>query len=123
MKSYLLTLTEKNKEGLKVTDIIRETAASSPYDYVSDNNIEIVLNKVFRETAETMAEYIEVNESVMGGTPVIKDTRVPVFVLLNYLANRYSIEDIKRDFPKVSEEAVLASIKFASSIIQPKEED
>lgn len=37
-------------------------------------------------------EYIEVNPRKLGGTPVFRDTRIPVYVLFDYLEEGYTVE-------------------------------
>ena len=37
---------------------------------------------------------IEINPKKMGGKPVIKGTRIPVYFILELLANGWSFEDI-----------------------------
>jgi uncharacterized protein (DUF433 family) len=38
-------------------------------------------------------DYIEVNPKKMGGTPVFRETRIPVYVLFDYLEEGYSVEE------------------------------
>jgi len=37
-------------------------------------------------------DYIEVNPRKLDGTPVFRDTRIPVYVLFDYLEEGYSVE-------------------------------
>lgn len=38
-------------------------------------------------------EYIEVNPRKLGGTPVFRDTRIPVYILFDYLEEGYTVEE------------------------------
>jgi Uncharacterized conserved protein len=38
-------------------------------------------------------DYIEVNPKKMGGTPVFRETRIPVYVLFDYLEEGHSVEE------------------------------
>jgi len=38
-------------------------------------------------------DYIEVNPRKLGGTPVFRDTRIPVYVLFDYLEEGHSVEE------------------------------
>jgi len=60
--------------------------------------------------------WIEINPEVCGGKPVIKGTRIPVKVVLDLLANGWSIEDIKEEFD-LNEEQIRDAIRFASKIL------
>lgn len=46
-----------------------------------------------------MPEIIETNPKVLGGTPVIKGTRVPVARVLALIAMNYSLSDLKKEIP------------------------
>lgn len=61
---------------------------------------------------------IIINSKIMGGVPVIQGTRIPVFVILDYLADGYSMEDIIIDFPALDIEDIRATIAFASGILK-----
>lgn len=57
---------------------------------------------------------IEVNPDVLAGKPVIKGTRMSVELILDRLANRWSMEDILASYPHLTREDVLAAIAFAA---------
>lgn len=61
-------------------------------------------------------EWIEVNPEICGGKPVIKGTRIPVKVILELLANGWSIEDIKEEYD-LTEEQIRDAIRFASKVL------
>lgn len=60
-------------------------------------------------------DYIVSNPAICGGTPVIKGTRVPVRTILASLEAGDSLEEIMKDFPGVSMEALRAVIAFAAA--------
>ena len=43
-------------------------------------------------------DYIEVNPRKLGGTPVFRDTRIPVYVLFDYLEEGYTVEDFLDEY-------------------------
>ena len=51
---------------------------------------------------------ITCSPDVMGGTPVVARTRVPVQTLLDYLEGGETIDDFLTGFPTLSREEVLA---------------
>jgi uncharacterized protein (DUF433 family) len=57
--------------------------------------------------------YVEVNPRVMGGEPVIRDTRVPVRDLAELIALGESREVLSEDFPQVAEEAYELAVQWA----------
>jgi uncharacterized protein (DUF433 family) len=66
-------------------------------------------------------ERIEVDVRKLGGKPVIKGTRIPVYLILEMLANGMSIEDILKEYPELSEEDVREAIRYASKILSKEE--
>ncbi len=61
---------------------------------------------------------IVVNPKVMGGKPIIKGTRIPVYFILELLSNGWSIDDILREYPHLSREDVLAAIRYAARVLR-----
>lgn len=59
---------------------------------------------------------VESRIGVLGGKPVIKGTRIPVYLILELLGEGLSIEDILKEYPELTKEDVLDAIKFASKL-------
>jgi len=60
---------------------------------------------------------ISVRPEVMGGKPCIKGTRIPVDLILRYLGNGQSVEDILEAFPGLTVEDVRAAAAFAADVV------
>ena len=61
-------------------------------------------------------DYITVDPEICHGKPCIKGTRIPVFVILDNLAEGLSIEEILESYPTLTKEAIQAVIAFAAEI-------
>lgn len=57
---------------------------------------------------------IQVDPRVMAGHPVIKDTRVPVSVILNVMAHGYTPERVVDEYPSLTLDDVRAALFYAS---------
>lgn len=66
-------------------------------------------------------EKIESNPEILGGKPVIKGTRIPVYQILKLLAAGYSIDRVIEDYPDITKEDVKAAIEYAESILEFQE--
>jgi uncharacterized protein (DUF433 family) len=55
---------------------------------------------------------------VMGGKPCIKGTRVPVDLLLDYLASGVTIEGLLKGYPALTEEDVHAALRVAADHVR-----
>ena len=60
-------------------------------------------------------QYIEVNPEIRFGKPVIKDTRITVYDVLQWLASGMTHEQIIDDFPQLSETQILACLAYAAN--------
>ena len=72
---------------------------------------------------QKLKEYrrITIDPNIMVGKPVIKGTRIPVYVILNLLGEGCSFEDIIKDYPDITREDILAALKFAAQFTEFEE--
>jgi uncharacterized protein (DUF433 family) len=65
----------------------------------------------------TYQERIVQDPKILVGKPVIKGTRIPVSLVLNLLAHGADHEEIKADYPNLTDEDILAAIAYAADHI------
>jgi uncharacterized protein (DUF433 family) len=65
-----------------------------------------------------MAQLIASDPKIMMGKPVIVGTRITVESILERLGAGESVESILDSHPRLSREAVLASISFAAEVLK-----
>jgi uncharacterized protein (DUF433 family) len=63
-----------------------------------------------------MASRISADPGVCGGYACIKGTRVPVDVILDFLAAGNTVEEILAEYPQLSREDVLAAVEYAAML-------
>jgi len=63
-------------------------------------------------------QYIVSTPGVLRGKPRLKGTRIPVSLILGYLAEGKSARDIKREFPEFSAEQVAACLDYARELAE-----
>ena len=51
-----------------------------------------------------MSSLVDVNQEILGGTPVFAGTRVPVRSLFEYLERNYTLDEFLDCFPTVTRE-------------------
>ena len=61
-------------------------------------------------------EFIATDPHTMGGVPVVRGTRVPVYVILEHLEAGRSIRDIVQDYPSLTPDAIRAAIHYAAEL-------
>lgn len=65
---------------------------------------------------EEFSKYIDKNPQIMDGIPVVKGTRIPVYVIIEMLSGGYSFLRIQKEYPALSFEAIHAAVHFASCL-------
>lgn len=65
-----------------------------------------------------MAERIEVNPKILGGKPVIRGTRIPVYLILELLSAGYTFKKIRKAYPTIIEEDIKAAVEYAAKIMK-----
>jgi uncharacterized protein (DUF433 family) len=56
---------------------------------------------------------ISIDEAIMGGTPVIRGTRMTVYSVLGRIEHGEAVDDILADNPDLSRETIEAAITYA----------
>lgn len=59
-------------------------------------------------------EYITIEPGKRSGKPCIRGLRITVYDILNMLAGGMSYDEIIDDFPKITQEDILACLAFAA---------
>ena len=69
--------------------------------------------KFEEKTRLTIDRLITCDAEIMSGTPVFKNTRVPIKNLIDYLETGESLDDFLEDFPSVSREQAVQTLVLA----------
>ncbi len=64
---------------------------------------------------------IEIDPKKLGGKPVIKGTRIPVYLILEMLASGMDIKEILKEYPELTEEDIREAIRYASQVLSKEE--
>ncbi len=75
---------------------------------------------------EQMPGDIVVDECICGGQPVLAGTRIPVWVVMDHLANDYTIQQIQEGYPDLTDKQIRAAGRFAALAVRidnPDDED
>lgn len=65
-------------------------------------------------TEKALLKRIVVNPKIMLGKPVIKGTRLTVEIIIEKLAYGETVEDLKRDYPFITEDDIKAALLYAA---------
>ena len=60
---------------------------------------------------------IQCSKNILGGTPVFKETRVPIKTLIDYLEAGDRLDDFLEDFPTVTRGQTLQVLELAKQAL------
>ncbi len=61
-------------------------------------------------------DHITSTPDILRGKPRLKNTRIPVSLILGYLADGYSFDQLKAEFPDLKPEQVSACLAYARDL-------
>jgi uncharacterized protein (DUF433 family) len=62
-----------------------------------------------------------VNPKILGGKPVIRGTRIPVYLILELLSAGYDFKRIMEAYPTLKEEDIKVAVEYAVKIVKNEE--
>ncbi|MFW6041292.1 MAG: DUF433 domain-containing protein [Thermoplasmatota archaeon] len=64
---------------------------------------------------------ITVDPNIMGGKPVVKGTRIPIYLILEFFESGHTIDDILEMYPDLEEKDVKAALHYATDLLKREE--
>lgn len=61
------------------------------------------------------------NPKILGGKPVVRGTRIPVYLILELLSAGYDFKRIMEAYPTLTEEDIKAAVEYAAKIVKNEE--
>jgi uncharacterized protein (DUF433 family) len=69
-------------------------------------------------TLEELFERITVDPDILVGKPVIKGTRIPVYLIVELVANGMSVKEILKEYPRLKEDDIKSALLYASKLVE-----
>lgn len=63
-------------------------------------------------------DFIEQKKDILGGKPVIKNTRIGVDLILEKIGLGNSIDDLLEAYPSITRDAILACITYGANLVR-----
>ena len=70
---------------------------------------------------EDLSKRIFVDPDILVGKPVIKGTRIPVYLIIELLGNGLSEKEILRQYPTLKKGDIKAALLYASKCVENEE--
>ena len=61
------------------------------------------------------------NPKILGGKPVIKGSRIPIYLILELLSAGYDFKRIIKAYPSLTEADIKAAVNYAAQIVKNEE--
>ncbi|MBU2611330.1 MAG: DUF433 domain-containing protein [Chloroflexi bacterium] len=62
--------------------------------------------------------FVTIDPEIHHGEPCIKGTRVPIAMIVGSIADGMSIEEVTKEYPQVTTEAVRAALAYAADAVR-----
>ena len=73
--------------------------------------------KYDKQKTQAFNDLVTCNPRIMSGTPVFKNTRVPIKNLIDYLEAGDSLDEFLEDFPSVSRKQAMQALELAKEML------
>lgn len=70
---------------------------------------------------DEVMDRIVIDSEVLSGKPVIKGTRIPVYLIIELLGNGVTEEEVLSQYPTLTKEDIRAALLYASKCIENEE--
>jgi uncharacterized protein (DUF433 family) len=67
---------------------------------------------------EEIADRIVIDPDIIVGKPVIKGTRIPVYLVVEFVANGMAEEEILEEYPELKKNGIKAALLYASKCLE-----
>jgi uncharacterized protein (DUF433 family) len=84
--------------------------------YTAKSSVKVRDNMI--ATSQSHGDRIVQDPEILFGKPSIKGTRIPVAVVLEYLAENPDFEDLFADYPRLTLDDVKACFEFAQALVE-----
>lgn len=108
--NWLEVLSDKITEDLFDAN---ESFALSSILYFKVDALHAKWVKLLDEYSEDRSKSVTIDPDIMGGTPVVAGTRIPVYSLEARIDAGEKVSDIKQDYPHLGLKTIRAAIAFA----------
>jgi len=67
---------------------------------------------------EELLNRVVIDPKILVGKPVIKGTRIPVYLIVELIANGMKTKELLKEYPELKENDVKAALLYASKLLE-----
>jgi len=66
---------------------------------------------------------IEIDPKILGGKPVFKNTRIPIYVILQMIRDNASFDQIIQEYPRLTIEDIKIALDYSMYLLNHPDEE
>jgi len=66
---------------------------------------------------------IEINPKILGGKPVFKNTRIPIYVILQMIRDNATFDQILQEYPRLTIEDIKIALDYSMYLLNHPDEE
>ena len=74
--------------------------------------------KTVLDCAAEQSEYVSMNYGVLGGTPCIRNTRIPVYMILDAIEFHGDLAGARKSYPNLTIDQIRDAVLFAAGVLE-----
>jgi len=67
---------------------------------------------------EDLLDRIIIDPNILAGKPVIKGTRIPLYLIIELIANGMTTKEILKEYPELKPDDIKAALLYASKLLE-----
>ena len=68
-----------------------------------------------------LTSYITRDPKILGGKPIITNTRISVELIMRKFANGYTMEELLKNYPHLKKEQIQACFEYSANVLANEE--
>lgn len=110
-------------ESRFLDDLMRKP--TPPRDGISqqmESNL-MFFQKKLGQAPRAVTDAVQIDPTIMHGNPVFRGTRIPVYQIVEELADGTSLDDLLDGYPSLDSETIRRGLDFAASLLRVYDEE
>jgi uncharacterized protein (DUF433 family) len=109
------------------TGFLKEVFAPTPprsegFSQQTESNLTFFRKKLMRAPRD-VADAVQVDPTIMHGNPVFSGTRIPIYQIVEELADGTSFDDLLEGYPSLDSEQIRRGLDFVASLLRIYDEE
>ncbi|HKW66525.1 MAG TPA: DUF433 domain-containing protein [Terriglobales bacterium] len=114
-------ISERHKQTFDADEGIRNPwegfTQKTSHPFPTAKNLDVPFSTVLNAALE-QSKHVNINYGVLGGSPRVDNTRVPVYMILDAIEFHGTLEGVLESYPQLTVEQVRDAVLFAAAVLE-----